>query len=283
MIKPKRFIGLHAHDGFSSFDGLGLPKEHFDFVIENTKDELEIPALAITNHGHMNSYMHAYLAAKELAKAGRGFKFLPGVELYVHPDLAEWRQLKAEKDLHHDAKEDQEHGGTVENEDESKTAKFYDPIKRRHHLVVLAKHSKGLEHLFATVSSGYLEGFYKFPRVDYSMLKKFKGDFIASTACLHPDSELLTNHGLITIKEVVEKLLEGLELLVLSYDEDLREVKFMPVTWGDVTRKNADLIQIELEDGSLLKLTLDHKVFTKRGWIEAQYLMNDDEILSIQP
>jgi len=75
---------------------------------------------------------------------------------------------------------------TVENEDETKSSKFYDPIKRRHHMVVLPKTSLGLQRLFGLVSKGYLEGFYRFPRIDYSMLKEAaKGDhLIATTACI---------------------------------------------------------------------------------------------------
>lgn len=163
---------------------MGLPKEHFDFVVNNTKDELDVPAMAITNHGHMNSYAHAYLYSKDLNKAGQKFKFLPGCELYLHPDLNEWRKAKADRDLDPDSKESTEHGSTVENEEETKTTKYYDPIKRRHHLVVLAKNSQSLEKLFGLVSRGYLEGFYKFPRVDYSMLKQLKGEFVVSTACI---------------------------------------------------------------------------------------------------
>ena len=79
IIHPKKFINTHSHDGFSSYDGMGLPSEHFDFVCENTKNELEVPAMAITNHGQMNSYCHAYLYARDLNKAGKLFKFLPGV------------------------------------------------------------------------------------------------------------------------------------------------------------------------------------------------------------
>lgn len=179
--KPNKFVGLHAHTGFSTFDGMGLPQEHFNFVIENSKEELEIPALAITEHGHCNSYAHAYLYAKDLIKAGKKFKFLPGCEFYIHPDLAQW---KKDKIIAENSVEDEQHGSTVENEEESKSAKFYDPIKRRHHLVVIAKHSKGLESLFATVSKGFIDGFYKFPRIDYSVLKQFKGDFVVSTACI---------------------------------------------------------------------------------------------------
>ncbi len=194
IFLPKRFTGLHAHDGFSVFDGMGLPQEHFDFVRENSKEESSIPALAITNHGNMNSYAHAHLYAKQLNATGEKFKFLPGCEIYLHPDLNDWKSehekvqrereeaRKAGKKVK--AEKGDEQRQTVENEEESKSGKFYDPLKRKHHLVVLAKHSKGLGHLFHTVSRSAIEGFYRKPRVDLAMLKKYKGSFVASTACI---------------------------------------------------------------------------------------------------
>ena len=83
---PDRFTGLHAHSSFSTFDGLGYPKEHIDFVLKNG-----MSAMAITNHGHMNSFAHAYLHVKKLQKSGVNFKFIPGCEMYVHPDLNSWQ------------------------------------------------------------------------------------------------------------------------------------------------------------------------------------------------
>ena len=37
---PTKFVGLHAHSGFSTFDGLGYPDEHIDFAIENGMDAI---------------------------------------------------------------------------------------------------------------------------------------------------------------------------------------------------------------------------------------------------
>ena len=209
---PKRFVGLHAHSGFSTFDGLGYPQEHIDFVRDNGMD-----AMALTDHGHMNAFCHAYLHAEKIRHSGGNFKFIPGCEMYVHPDLRAWNLdydiKKAAKAgdtqaLHILRKQREElvtplivttdqddeivdialegAGLTIENEEESKSGKFYDPIKRRHHLVVLPKTSVGLERLFGLTSRGYLEGFYRFPRVDYRMLKEAAaGDhLIVSTACL---------------------------------------------------------------------------------------------------
>jgi DNA polymerase-3 subunit alpha len=167
----------------------------------------------------MNGFAHAYLHAEKMKKAGANFKFIPGCEMYVHPDLNAWRldhsiaraekyeddatiqRLKLERqeittpltaiidsddeivDIEIN-KEDQ--GITIEDEDTTKSSKFYDPIKRRHHLVVLPKNSRGLERLFGLVSRGYLEGFYRFPRVDYKMIKEAAqdGDLMVSSACL---------------------------------------------------------------------------------------------------
>ena len=85
-----------------------------------------------------------------------------------------------------EAVDDDDAGLTVENEEETKSGKFYDPIKRRHHLVVLPTTSTGLQRLFHLVSRGYKEGFYRFPRVDYKMLREAAegGHIIVSSACL---------------------------------------------------------------------------------------------------
>jgi len=212
MTKPTKFVGLHAHDGFSTFDGLGYPQEHVDFVRENGMN-----ALAITNHGHMNSFAHAYLYVEKINKAGANFKFIPGCEMYVHPDLDVWqvqydlKKAKKKADVQEverlqdllqsmtedsifsaivddssDLMEDSAGGLTVENENETKSGKFFDPIKRRHHLVVLPRTTTGLQRLFHLVSRGYTDGFYRFPRIDYKMLREAAegGHILISTACL---------------------------------------------------------------------------------------------------
>lgn len=201
---PTRFAGLHSHSGFSTYDGLGYPQEHIDFCLENGLD-----SWALTDHGQMNAFCHAYLHAEKLRKSGKNFKFLPGCEMYVHPDLKQWRtdleeskSSKGQKGVKEDIltpliavvdsdDETQDIGTedatlTIENEDETKSTKFYDPIKRRHHLVVLPKDNIGLQRLFHLTSRGYLEGFYRFPRVDYAMLKEAAkgGHLMVSTACL---------------------------------------------------------------------------------------------------
>ena len=163
-------------------------------------------AWSLTDHGHMNGFCHAYLHAEKMRKSGKNFKLIPGCEMYVHPDLKQW-QIDLNKSKEKPAKDESlitpltavvdgndettdigtdEAALTIENEEESKSGKYNDPIKRRHHLVVLPKTSVGLQRLFHLVSRGYLEGFYRFPRVDYAMLKEAAkgGHLLVSTACL---------------------------------------------------------------------------------------------------
>jgi hypothetical protein len=45
--------------------------------------------------------------------------------------------------------------------------------------------------------------------------------------------------------------------------------------------EDAECIRIELEDGRTIEGTLDHKVWTQRGWVELQHLAEDDDVLSI--
>lgn len=215
---PKKFVGLHSHSTMSIGDGIGLPQDHIDFAISNGAD-----GLALTDHGNMNGFSHQFLHAQKLKEKGVNFKALPGIEAYFIPSLADWRQLyearqqekakeKAEKELlkkkgpksveelaneHADLEEelaglasgeadDDEEGGTVvENEEETKRNKPRDPLMRRSHLVLLAKNSAGLKALFRLVSDSYVDGFYRYPRMDFDNLKKYaQGNIVATSACL---------------------------------------------------------------------------------------------------
>lgn len=163
-------------------------------------------AWSLTDHGHMNGFGHAYLHAEKLRKSGKNFKFIPGCEMYVHPDLKQWK-VDLIKSKEKPVKDEsiitpliaivdsddetidigtEDSTLTIENEEETKSGKYNDPVKRRHHLVVLPKTSVGLQRLFHLVSRGYLEGFYRFPRIDYGMLKEAAkgGHLMVSTACL---------------------------------------------------------------------------------------------------
>jgi len=193
MIKPKRFVGLHAHTSKSLFDGFGSADEHLEFAHSNGLD-----AFSLTDHGTMNGFPEAEQKAREMNGKGKKMKLIPGVEFYYTPSLDDWRVAKAARDAQRkEAKDnpvkgekvvrpdDDDAGVSIEDEEASKRIdKFMDPVNRRHHLVVLPKSRKGLENIFRLVSRSGREGYYRYPRIDSKMLKEHGEDLVVSTACV---------------------------------------------------------------------------------------------------
>lgn len=253
-------------------DSIGLPKDHFDYVLENGGD-----GLAITDHGTALSFGYINQAKNDFKKKGVKFKSIFGVEAYFHPDLDEWAKVKAQKD-----EEAEEEGSVVEVEADSKGKLYWaDPIKRRHHLVLLAKDFEGYQNLCRLITESYRKGFYRYPRMDLKSLEKHNKGLIISSACLHPDSIVETDKGAITIQKVVELVKNNEQVSVKSFNVETGKVVFNVITWGDKTRTNTKLLKVKLKDGKELKLTPDHKVFTDKGWVEAQFLRREHKILSL--
>lgn len=197
LVLPKKFVGLHAHCGTGSpYDGLGYPSQHIDFVLSN-----EMDAWSLTDHGNGNGLAHAHTYAKKLKKKGQKYRQIYGVEFYFVPSLSEWRssyeahreevraarsEKKAKESTDINSEDEVSGGLIIENEDETKSTYDIDKNdwKRRYHLVVLAKSQKGLENLFTLVKKSYTDGFYRFPRIDYNLLKMHGEGLVVSTACI---------------------------------------------------------------------------------------------------
>ena len=176
------FVGLHAHSvAGSPFDALGYPAEHMDFAYENGMD-----ALALTDHGNANGLAGQVLHAKKMKKAGKEFKPIFGVEAYFIPSVANWKKdyeeikAAAKKKSEYEAEQS---GTTVENEASKKKMKSV--LNRRRHMILLAQDQEGLQNIFKMISTSYVgDNFYRYPRVDYALLKKYNKGVIAASACL---------------------------------------------------------------------------------------------------
>ena len=201
---------------------------------------------ALTEHGNMASYAHAQLWVEKWNKE-RGeqpsFKFVPGVEAYYHPDLEQWaRDKEADEQKKSSAKlakkvddplvtklvavvdendetEDIEMANalTIENEDETKSTKHFNPITRRHHLVVLPKNQAGLLSIFAACSKASLHGFYRFPRMDWKVLREAgkDGNLVVTSACIGglPAYNVFQEVQKLSFDQLSERLLDDPNLL----------------------------------------------------------------------
>lgn len=105
---------------------------------------------------------------------------------------------------------------------------------------------------------------------------------VSTNPCLTGDSKIMTSNGEITIKEIFENF-NNEKYEVLTYNENTKQLEYNEVGDALLTKRNANIIELELEDGELLRLTPEHKVFTEnRGWIEAAQLTGDDILLKIK-
>jgi hypothetical protein len=77
-------------------------------------------------------------------------------------------------------------------------------------------------------------------------------------------------------EKVIERIVKG--DIVLSFNVSTLEVEPAEVqeTYHRVERR---LLNIELEDGTNLRITAEHPVFTRRGWVNAADLKETDEVL----
>ncbi len=138
------FIHLHNHSDYSLLDGA----QRIDQLV-NTIDDLNMDAVALTEHGNMFSVLPYY---KEAKKAG--IKPIIGCEIYVA--VGSRFEKKSRSD-----------GGWGNN-----------------HLILLAQNFTGYKNLMKLVTAGYLEGFYYRPRIDMDLLREYSDGLICMSACL---------------------------------------------------------------------------------------------------
>ena len=82
------------------------------------------------------------------------------------------------------------------------------------------------------------------------------------------------------LAEIYKGLKSGQYIYVKSYDEKTQQVVWKMLQGANLTKKDTELLQItDTETGKVIRCTPDHKILTKRGWVEAQALEADDQII----
>jgi intein/homing endonuclease len=106
--------------------------------------------------------------------------------------------------------------------------------------------------------------------------------FGTNPCCLHPDTLVVTKIGDISLGEICESPDEDWQ--VLSYNVQRKEYEYVSIESAKLTREDAELYEIEIEDEEskiiTLKLTPDHQVFTSnRGYVMVEDLTEEDDIV----
>lgn len=147
------FTHLHVHTEYSILDGLS----NINALVKRAK-ELDMPALAITDHGTMYGAVDFYHAANEV-----DLKPIIGVEGYLAA-----RGMK-DRDPQYD--------------------------KRSSHLLLLAENQIGYKNLLKIATAAQLDGFYYLPRIDHDFLAAHAEGLIATSGCMAAEIPRAINQG----------------------------------------------------------------------------------------
>lgn len=118
---------------------------------------------------------------------------------------------------------------------------------------------------------------------NYNLLSEDKEfEYAGVNPCISGDTLVKTDKGDIKMVELLKRYKDGEKFKAYSYNTSTGNVELKDITDAFKTRENANLIELELEDGSTVKLTPDHKVFTEnRGYVEASKLTENDVLIKI--
>jgi DNA polymerase-3 subunit alpha len=149
------FVHLHTHSEYSLLDGANRIPELLGRVAA-----LGMDSLAITDHGNLHGAWTFYEEAK-----ARRIRPILGFEAY----LAFGSRHAREKPV--------------------------DAPGPYSHLVLLAKNRVGYHNLIKLSSIGFLEGFYRRPRIDRESLEAHTEGLVCLAACLSGEVALYLRHG----------------------------------------------------------------------------------------
>ncbi len=154
-LAPMAFAHLHTHSEFSLLDGANRIPDLVDRV-----QSLGMDSLAITDHGNLHCAWTFYEEAK-----ARKIRPILGFEAY----LAFGSRHAREKPV--------------------------DAPGVYSHLVLLATNRTGYQNLIKLSSIGFLEGFYRRPRIDREVLERHREGLACLAACLSGEIALYLRQG----------------------------------------------------------------------------------------
>jgi DNA polymerase-3 subunit alpha len=218
-----QFVHLHVHTDYSLLDGACETSELLD---EASRQKM--PAVAITDHGNLFAAANFFYEASK-----RDVKPIIGCEVYVA------------KGSRHDRGERSGPPGAEDRDD------FEPGTRGSNHLVLLCENLEGYHNLMKLVSSGFLEGFYYKPRIDYELLSKHSKGLIALGACLRgPVTENIVEEKFERARETAYKLRD-----IFGKGNFFLEIQDqgLPIE----QRVNKDLVRLSKETGIPLIATND--------------------------
>ena len=149
------FVHLHTHSEYSLLDGANRIPK----LVERVK-ALGMDSLAVTDHGNLFGAWHFHSEAR-----AAGIRPIIGIEAYVAFGSRHSREKPADAPNHYA------------------------------HLVLLARNRDGYRNLVRLASIGYLEGYYRKPRIDREVIARHSDGLVCLSGCLTGEVALWLRAG----------------------------------------------------------------------------------------
>lgn len=125
----------------------------------------------------------------------------------------------------------------------------------------------------------------KLPSRDWSLIAFNKSGIaskknLLSGACVTSDTIIETNKGNFCVHELTKEFVKNNDILIKSYNIENNEIEFKPFC-GFLYNGSKETVELIFENNKKINCSIDHKILTSnRNWVEAQYLTENDDILS---
>lgn len=218
------FVHLHTHSEYSLLEAACRVK-----ALAKKAAEYQMPAVALTDNGNMFGAIEFYFACLD-----KGVKPILGLDAYVAP-------------------------GSRFEKKQDPNARYLEIQLGPRRLVLLAQNIQGYQNLCSLSSTGYQDGFYWKPRIDYDILKEKNSDLICLSGGLR--GEVVDTF----LKDGPEKALEKVrQLKEIFQDRFYLEMCQTLPAWNEI---NQFLVEASKITGTSLVATND-----------VHYLTQDDQI-----
>lgn len=108
-------------------------------------------------------------------------------------------------------------------------------------------------------------------------------DYYFAVSCLALDTKIpLLDGRTMELQELIQEYNDGKVNYAYTVNQDTHELIPGKIVWGGVTRKNAEVVEVLLDNGEKLRVTPDHRFIMRDGSEkEAQYLTANDSLMPL--
>ena len=206
------FVHLHVHSEYSMLDGAARVGDLFAGC-----EQMEMPAIAVTDHGNLFGAYEFYKASKKSS-----VKPIVGLEAYVTPKTHRSERKRVRWG---------DKNGAQSGDDVSGGGAFT-------HMTLWAESTAGMHNLFRMGSLASLEGYFYKPRMDRELLNTYHSGLLATTGC--PSGEVQTYLRLGMYDEAVASAAEFRDI----FGDGNYYVELMDHGLSIENRVRADLLKI---------------------------------------